>query len=51
MKNLFEVPELLTLDGMVLGIGDPAGDKDPPNQCTHGCDKGCDGGGCFPGSG
>ncbi len=50
MKNLFELPELFTLDGTVFGSGIPDPAKDWPNRCTGGCDKGCDPGGCFPGS-
>ena len=49
MKNLFEIPELLTLDGTVFADGGPAGDKDPPNTCAAGCDIGCAPGACSPG--
>ncbi|MCX6584342.1 MAG: hypothetical protein NT166_29560 [Candidatus Aminicenantes bacterium] len=51
MKNLFEIPVLLTLDGIAFGHGDPLPGTDPPKTCSTGCDKGCQNGGCFPGSG
>lgn len=50
MKSLFEIPVLLTMDGIAFGHGDPLPGVDP-NSCSTGCDKGCRNGGCFPGSG
>lgn len=48
MKNLFELPELLTLDGQSVTGSDDLGWK----TCNTGCNDGCSGGytGNAPGS-
>jgi hypothetical protein len=49
MKTIFELPELLTLDGSPF-TGVFAMAEADPNTCGKGCDKGCHSGGCLPGS-
>ena len=44
MKELFSVPELLTLDGRsIVGARAPIGSllEEYPNGCGSGCDAGC----------
>ena len=48
MRKLFEMPELLTIDGTAF-TGEFSTEGDP-NSCGKGCDAGCHNGGCFPGS-
>ncbi len=39
MKPLFEMPELLTLDGLDFGLNNSFAVG--PNTCGHGCKSGC----------
>lgn len=50
MKNMFELPTLMTLDGLDLGAGSSICGEVYPNICEKGCDKGCVAGGCYPGA-
>lgn len=49
MKPLFEIPELLTLNGDPFS-GDLNAILGPGNGCSDGCDDGCDSG-CVAGGG